>query len=299
MEQSRESLGSAQHARGRAPVRAEDRSHRERALGVTVQIEAAGSASGGTGDVRIHYDVHPLGGISNVHVVVGPTASLDIVMHHQRALIAMRRYEGVCGSVRNLIERVHAYVRGGGQIAPGTRAFEARFEIEKLPTIIAALHADLNGRPLNDAARARIEAQVESLETQLHQHAAALDDLAAGMGYVAANDDGTGRPPTLGTTGAGAPGGGRGRVDAFMATLNEPLAQRFRDAGHAAALEHAPQVVDFLMRPGERNVAHFERLAEPPRSGSLPCRGAQAATVAADGVMNRASRVPIKTDHRG
>lgn len=192
-------LQEAAHARGHEAVRPGDVEYLERALGVRVEVETAGSASGGPGDVRIPYEVHPLGGISNVRLVVGPTASLDMVLRHQATVKAMRRYQGVCGSLRNLLERIRAYVGRGGHIPPGSRAFEARFELEKLPLIIEDLHADLEGRPLDGVTRQRLERQIQSLEEQLLRHASALDDVAPGLGYVAAIDDGgTGRPPVKG-----------------------------------------------------------------------------------------------------
>jgi hypothetical protein len=67
---------------------------------------------------------------------------------------------------------------------------------------------------------------------------------------------GGGIDPARGRTGAEA---GDPRVDPFLDTLNAQMAQRFRDAGHAAALRSAPRVVDFLTRTGEQNVRPFEQ----------------------------------------
>lgn len=196
MADAQATLQEAAHTRGRKAVRPGDVEHLERALGVRVEVETAGRASGDSGDVRVHYEVQPLGGIANVRLVVGPTASLDMVLHHQATVTAMRRYQGVCGSLRNLLERIRAFVGGGGHIPPGSRAFEARFELEKLPLIIVDLHTQLEGRALDDVTRRQLELQTQSLKEQLQRHASALDDLAPGLGYVAAIDDGTtGRPP--------------------------------------------------------------------------------------------------------
>jgi hypothetical protein len=57
----------------------------------------------------------------------------------------------------------------------------------------------------------------------------------------------------------------KGRVDALLGDLNPQMAERFRAGGHADALEHAPAVLDFLSRPGERNVAPFERFVTRTR----------------------------------
>ncbi|MBZ0236990.1 MAG: hypothetical protein K8M05_31970, partial [Deltaproteobacteria bacterium] len=160
-----------------------DRQHVQDVFGVRV-----GTWEGGGNGVRVAFDVHPLGGISNVRLEVGPHATLAMVMHHEATLASLRRYEGVTGSLRNLLERVNAWTRGGGHIPPHTRAFEARFELQKLPPIIASLREELTSRPLDDAMRARIEDQIAHLQQQLETHARAFDDLAPGLGYVAAAD---------------------------------------------------------------------------------------------------------------
>lgn len=187
VEQSRQRITEAMSSRGRAPVRAEDHGHLSRVMGVRVETLTPGE-NVGSGDVRIAYDVGLLGGITNVRLQVGPEASLSMVMHHERTLAAMRRYEGVTGSLHNLLARVQAWVSGGGHIPPHTRAFEARFELQKLPPIIQSLRQELTSSVLTDETRTRIESQIAHLEQQLEMHAGAFNDLAEGLGYVAARD---------------------------------------------------------------------------------------------------------------
>lgn len=179
---ARSALEDAVHTRGREPIQAADLPHLERVMGVTVET------TGTRGDVMIRYEVGPLGGITNVRLVVGPDANLRMIMQHEPTLRAMQRYAGLTGSLHNLLDRIQAFRRGGGHIPPGTRAFEAHFELQKLPPIIESLHAELTAHPLGSQTRQRIETQIASLEQQLHQHAQALDDLAPGLGYVAARD---------------------------------------------------------------------------------------------------------------
>ncbi|MEL6321383.1 MAG: hypothetical protein AAFQ57_12160, partial [Cyanobacteria bacterium J06626_14] len=193
VEQSRHTLTEAISSRGHAPMKTADRTHISRVMGVRVEALTPGGDIG-RGDVRIAYDVGALGGITNVRLLVGPDASLSMVMHHERTLAAMRRYEGVTGSLHNLLGRVQAWVSGGGHIPPGTRAFEARFELQKLPPIIQSLHQELTSQTLTDETRSRIESQIASLEQQLETHARAFDDLAEGLGYVAALDRTTDGP---------------------------------------------------------------------------------------------------------
>jgi hypothetical protein len=59
--------------------------------------------------------------------------------------------------------------------------------------------------------------------------------------------------------------GNKARVDALLDELDPQMAERFRANGHADALEHAPAVLDFLSRSGERNVAPFERFVTRTR----------------------------------
>lgn len=193
VEQSRQSITEALSSRSRAPVRTEDYGHISRVMGVRVETLTPGENIG-SGDVRIAYDVGLLGGITNVRLQVGPEASLSMVMHHERTLGAMRRYEGVTGSLHSLLDRVQAWVRGGGHIPPYTRAFEARFELQKLPPIIQSLRQELTSGVLTEDTRTRIEAQITYLEQQLEMHAGAFNDLAEGLGYVAARDTTTQGP---------------------------------------------------------------------------------------------------------
>jgi hypothetical protein len=180
IDQSRSRLEQASQGRGRQQATDADLPHLSTVMGVPV-------TRGGEGNgVHIEYVVGTFGGIRDVRVVAGRGASLDMIMHHQRTVAAMRRYAGITGSVQNLLERIQAFVRGGVHIAP--RAFEARFELEKLPPIIRSLEGQLNGIPLTDASRAHIEQQIAHLEGQLQEHARYLDDVAPGLGYVAAQD---------------------------------------------------------------------------------------------------------------
>jgi len=54
--------------------------------------------------------------------------------------------------------------------------------------MVAELQAELANHPLNDAYRARLEQQIAAIQSQLELHASAFDDLAPGLGYVAAAD---------------------------------------------------------------------------------------------------------------
>lgn len=241
--QARGAIDDALGARGRQPIQADDIPHLERVLGISVQ------QTGTRGDVMIQYEVGTLGGITNVRLVVGPDANLRMIMQHEPTLRAMQRYAGLTGSLHNLLDRVAAYRSGGGHIPLGSVAFEAHFELQKLPPIIESLRVELTGHPIGSQTRARIEAQISSLEQQLAQHARGLDDLAPGLGYVAARD---GAPDPNATMGHAPP-----RADA-------PSPQGQRQVGPAWPV------------PGDRTPAeHARRVRERgsaavPHDGTLP-----------------------------
>ena len=220
---ARSALDSAAHSRGRQPVHADDLPHLERVMGVRVET------TGTRGDVTIHYDVGALGGITNVRIVIGPEANLHMLMQHEPTLRAMQRYAGVTGSLHNLLDRVAAYRRGGGHIPPGSRAFEAHFELQKLPPIIESLHAELTAHPIGSRTHAQIERQIASLEQQLDTHARGLDDLAPGLGYVAARDGAPDPNATMGHAAAHADASSSQQLGAQA----WPAPQGRSDADHA------------------------------------------------------------------
>ena len=182
--ESQRFLDDATLSRADEPIRADDVEHLGRVMGIPVRPGGSG------GDVRIEFDVGRLGGITNMRLEVGRDASLTMVRAHQATVAAMRRYEGVAGSLRNLLERIRAYAGSGGHIPPGSRAFEARFELQKLPPIVQGFHDRLAAGGLGAGTVAEIRRQISSLESQIRQHAQHLDDLAPGLGFVAARGEG-------------------------------------------------------------------------------------------------------------
>jgi hypothetical protein len=217
---ARSHVDDAVRTRGRQPIQADDLPHLERTLGVRVET------TGTDGDVMIRYEVGALGGITDVHIVVGPNANLRMLMQHEATLHAMQRYAGVTGSVRTLLERIEAFRAGGGRIPPGSRAFEAQFELQKLPPIIESMRAELTGHPIGSHTRDRIEAQIASLEEQLYLHGQGLDDLTPGLGYVAARD---GSPDPNATMGHAPPHGAAAPQQAGSRAWPTPAGRSERD----------------------------------------------------------------------
>ncbi|MFK4264643.1 hypothetical protein [Streptomyces milbemycinicus] len=138
--------------------------------------------------VRVHYDIGEDGLITNVRMAAGPSATPTDIRLHAPTARTMLRYGGLSGRVRQLLRQVTDWVGIHGPPPVGTRAWEARLELRKLPNIIAdraRAYADAD-----PAARAELEAELASLIAQVDAHAATLKEwnLDPGRGYVAADD---------------------------------------------------------------------------------------------------------------
>ncbi|MEU5025649.1 hypothetical protein [Streptomyces milbemycinicus] len=136
--------------------------------------------------VRVHYDIGEDGLITNVRMAAGPSATPTDIRLHAPTARTMFRYGGLSGRVRQLLRQVTDWVGIHGPPPVGTRAWEARLELRKLPNIIAdraRAYADAD-----PAMRAELEAELASLIGQVDMHAATLREwnLDPGRGYVAA-----------------------------------------------------------------------------------------------------------------
>nr|WP_268968568.1 annexin [Palleronia pontilimi] len=129
--------------------------------------------------------------IVGVEVRVGPDATpMDIAMH-AATVHAMQKYRGTLGNIRRALADMAATITGSG-LQVGSRGWEARLEIGKLPAIIAERMDALSGRALTPDAEARVLADIARLEAQFHHHEAVFANPALrdqpGRGYVAAED---------------------------------------------------------------------------------------------------------------
>ncbi|WP_141765396.1 hypothetical protein [Streptomyces malaysiensis] len=136
--------------------------------------------------VRVHYDIDDNGLISNVRMAAGPSATPTDIQLHAPTARTMMRYGGLSGRVRQLLRQVGEWVGVHGSPPVGSRAWEARLELRKLPDIItdrARAYADAE-----PAARAELESELGSLIQQFKTHADTLKEwnLDPGRGYVAA-----------------------------------------------------------------------------------------------------------------
>ncbi|TQV71511.1 hypothetical protein FLL45_20380 [Aliikangiella marina] len=136
--------------------------------------------------VEVHYESHN-GVIIGMWIEVGPGArSVDIQMHAQ-TVRSMRKLQGISGRVRQLLNRMRRWANMNPAPPPGSRAFEARLEMEKLPGIIQERANALRNATSPDE-QIRLMAEVEHLKSQMENHSRFVNAVESepGVGYVAA-----------------------------------------------------------------------------------------------------------------
>lgn len=138
--------------------------------------------------VQVHYESHN-GIIVGVWMEVGPGARAVDIQMHANTVRSMRRLQGISGRIRRLIERMRRWARLNPSPPPGTRAFEARLEMEKLPAIISE-RANALRNAVTPEEQVRLMMEVEHLQAQMESHARFVDavETEPGIGYVAAED---------------------------------------------------------------------------------------------------------------
>ncbi|QDE95943.1 DNA/RNA non-specific endonuclease [Myxococcus xanthus] len=134
-----------------------------------------------------------------VRIEAGPDATPEDIQAHMETARVLQRYEGAMGKVRQLIDKVKQAITG--MPGYGSQGFESRLEVQKLSGILQnleATQAKLNdtltnamGKPTPATAEQLedLERQIASVENQLRTHAAQVDSLTTGRGYVAREDD--------------------------------------------------------------------------------------------------------------
>lgn len=137
------------------------------------------------------------GRIVGVEVRAGPGATaLDIALH-AATVNAMQSYRGVLGNVRRALENAAALLTRSG-LSVGSRGWEARLELGKLPAIIASRMEGLAGRVVTPELEVRLRADLDHLQAQLSEHQHVLADPALrgerGRGFVAAEGAQAGPP---------------------------------------------------------------------------------------------------------
>lgn len=156
-----------------------------------VPVKTDPDLPGNTVEVRYHADNS--GVVRGIEIRVGPLASVVDIDLHVGTVRLMEKYMGISGHVRELLRRVKAWIGKHGEPPVGSRAWEAKLEIEKLPRIIDERMRRLAKGDLSPDEKVDLLAEIFDLQAQLKRHRQTLDDmdLDPGVGFVAAgvNDD--------------------------------------------------------------------------------------------------------------
>jgi Domain of unknown function (DUF4157) len=152
---------------------------------ISVYRDAAGKEVAGAG-VEIRYALDGYGLPTELRVIAGPGAGASEILVHARAAKVMLEYQGLGGYLRNLLDRVVTMFKGDRMPKAGSRAWEAKLELEKLPRAIAQVYADVQaGKLTPEAASSR----VDDLRAQIKKYEQALNEVGGGKGFIAAHDD--------------------------------------------------------------------------------------------------------------
>ncbi len=146
-------------------------------------------------EMKVRYEIAANGVIEKIFIEAGLDADLTLLKQHLPTIQLLQQYQHFSGKVKVLLKRLYnLYMSFTGSRAdmiplPGSRAFEAKLEIEKLPTIIESKAALLSGLPLDDIrGRSELKADIAFLESEVDRHNRTLDmmDMELGEGFVAA-----------------------------------------------------------------------------------------------------------------
>ena len=151
----------------------------------SVQVIVDPSLSGNT--VRVYYEVKE-GLVDNIHIRAGQEANANEIKLHVPTVRLMERYSGLLGRIRLLLKRVRNWITQNGEPPIGSRAWEAKLEIEKLERILKE-RLEREAKQGIDLVKAiSLEEEIKYLSEQLQRHQQTLDkiELNPGVGYVAA-----------------------------------------------------------------------------------------------------------------
>ncbi|MCC2659202.1 MAG: hypothetical protein K0Q76_4310, partial [Panacagrimonas sp.] len=149
-------------------------------LGVNVEVKVNEDLHGNT--VRVIPDEHG-GPRRGVRVEAGPDATPTDVMLHAHTVQSMQRYQGLLGRLRQLADWFKL-------TTVGSRGWEAKLELEKLPGIIHERMQQLSKGGLDLDAQMRLMDEINGLSRQIDDHQRVLDSPELrdqkGRGFVAA-----------------------------------------------------------------------------------------------------------------
>lgn len=146
----------------------------------SVEVKVNADLDGNT--VRVIPDEHG-GARQGVRVEVGPDATPTDVLLHAHTVQSMQRYQGLLGRLRQFADWFRL-------TTVGSRGWEAKLELEKLPGIIHERMQQLSKGSLSLDAQMKLMDEINGLSRQIDEHRRILEspDLrdGPGRGFVAA-----------------------------------------------------------------------------------------------------------------
>ena len=127
----------------------------------------------------------------------GPLATAGDIRMHINAARQQVRLRGLLGSFDELMDRWTIWTGEHGVPKKGSKAWEARYELEKLPDVIKQRKFELSHPDLTVAEREQMVFELRDLHEQLAKHERAFEtfDQSPGQGFIAATGDKTGAIP--------------------------------------------------------------------------------------------------------
>ncbi len=144
-------------------------------------------------EMKVRYEIGHDGVIKEIFIEAGINADVTLLKQHIPTIRSLQKYQNFSGKVRSLLIKLNNLYasladRPSSMIPlPGSRAFEAKLEIEKLPGIIQSRAAVLSDSNLSVLKRSELEADIAFLEAEMVKHNRTLDilDMEIGVGFVA------------------------------------------------------------------------------------------------------------------
>jgi hypothetical protein len=172
----------------KSPRQLAHEAHLQKALpkSARVPVEVNHDLHGNT--VQVHYVKDAKGRIADVHIQAGPHATPKDIELHARTVKSMKRYSGMSFHAQKLKDRFEGWVSRNGTPPVGSKAWEAKLEIQKLPNVIADRTKRLSSGDLTPQQRTKLEQEVTHLEHQLDGYKKDFKamDKDPGKGFVAA-----------------------------------------------------------------------------------------------------------------
>lgn len=150
----------------------------------SVPVEIDHSLSGST--VEVHYEIDlRTGMVKDVRMRVSKDATAQDVALHAKTAETMLRYSGLSGRIRLLWLDLLRLV-GSNEPEVGTKAWEAKLELEKLPEVIKDRVTRLAKPDLTAAQREELIDDLGALEAQVREHSLTIEEMNRdpGAGHV-------------------------------------------------------------------------------------------------------------------